>query len=480
MSSNSDPTERGALGEVILPPIMIPRRTVSDNAARPSTSTPMNDNANESTAKTPVTMSQSEVNDYLRSMKNGRKRLSTFTSGRWPLLYLSPVTMAEAGFFYLNEHDRVQCAFCQLKISNWVQGDVPIMEHMNHNPGCRFIQGHDVGNIPLEDDPVRGRNRMLPRTFDVCGNYNSRRGLTEPITLSSDEEEDMYISDTDDDMETPNRRPMPVSTGNDYNNVNTYNGSAVALHGPRFPMYVTAHARKQTYPNSWPSRCPISAEKLAEAGFFCSSYPHDNDDRVSCFSCGGGLCNWEPTDDPWREHKRLYPNCPFVRLNMSDVPEITITETNETADEMVDEWLKSDIVLELLQNNRYSNNVVKNVLRQKYLSDHRPFNSVDELKAELEKASHNPLTLGRHTSVSSDEGYPCSSQESEFSTSPEGSSSDEERAQRATCKVCLDKEVSVLFLPCTHLICCSTCAPALNSCPYCRGKIDQAIVTRFA
>lgn len=46
-----------------------------------------------------------------------------------------------------------------------------------------------------------------------------------------------------------------------------------------------------------------------------------------------------------------------------------------------------------------------------------------------------------------------------------------------TCKVCLDKEVGMVFLPCGHLCCCVSCAPAVRKCPICRGEIKGTVRT---
>ncbi|XP_039978751.1 baculoviral IAP repeat-containing protein 6-like, partial [Xiphias gladius] len=32
-----------------------------------------------------------------------------------------------------------------------------------------------------------------------------------------------------------------------------------------------------------------------------------------CFTCSVCLVCWEPTDEPWSEHERHSPNCPFVK-----------------------------------------------------------------------------------------------------------------------------------------------------------------------
>ena len=47
--------------------------------------------------------------------------------------------------------------------------------------------------------------------------------------------------------------------------------------------------------------------------------------------------------------------------------------------------------------------------------------------------------------------------------------------QRLKCKICLDNEVGVIFLPCRHLISCVSCAPRLRDCGVCRKFIKRKI-----
>ena len=51
-----------------------------------------------------------------------------------------------------------------------------------------------------------------------------------------------------------------------------------------------------------------SYEKIAEAGFFYTGEA----DCVGCFWCSLGLNCWDPGDDPWREHARFSPRCPWL------------------------------------------------------------------------------------------------------------------------------------------------------------------------
>uniref|UniRef100_A0A2C9M8E5 RING-type domain-containing protein n=1 Tax=Biomphalaria glabrata TaxID=6526 RepID=A0A2C9M8E5_BIOGL len=50
--------------------------------------------------------------------------------------------------------------------------------------------------------------------------------------------------------------------------------------------------------------------------------------------------------------------------------------------------------------------------------------------------------------------------------------------QQTCCKICMDKEVAVVFLPCGHLISCAECASAMRNCPLCRQDV-RGIVRAF-
>ena len=43
------------------------------------------------------------------------------------------------------------------------------------------------------------------------------------------------------------------------------------------------------------------------------------------------------------------------------------------------------------------------------------------------------------------------------------------------CKICMTNRMKVLFLPCRHLLSCSTCSKQCNSCPVCRKNISSKI-----
>ena len=42
------------------------------------------------------------------------------------------------------------------------------------------------------------------------------------------------------------------------------------------------------------------------------------------------------------------------------------------------------------------------------------------------------------------------------------------------CRVCMDMSISIAFIPCGHLVCCSECAACVEKCPLCRSQIQHA------
>lgn len=85
-------------------------------------------------------------------MKSEAVRLRTFVG--WFQAHVTPEDLAKEGFFSMNIGDCVRCAFCSGILKQWVPGDIPFIEHKKHYPGCPFVRGLPVGNIPIT--PAKG------------------------------------------------------------------------------------------------------------------------------------------------------------------------------------------------------------------------------------------------------------------------------------------------------------------------------------
>jgi hypothetical protein len=121
------------------------------------------------TKNVPLTDIQPTADDRVR-LKFEFFRLRTFR--KWPAT--SPVPkeeLAKAGFFFYQDGDSVQCVFCLKKVSAWYKGDEPMKVHQWLNPGCPFVLGESVGNVPIE---------ILPDPMSVTTTKISVPALTSP------------------------------------------------------------------------------------------------------------------------------------------------------------------------------------------------------------------------------------------------------------------------------------------------------------
>ncbi|XP_014678565.1 PREDICTED: baculoviral IAP repeat-containing protein 6-like, partial [Priapulus caudatus] len=69
---------------------------------------------------------------------------------------------------------------------------------------------------------------------------------------------------------------------------------------------------------------------MAQAGFY---YAPNNpgDDRAMCFTCNVCLVCWEATDEPWSEHERHSPTCPFVKGEYTQNVPLSVTHATSPA-----------------------------------------------------------------------------------------------------------------------------------------------------
>ena len=50
--------------------------------------------------------------------------------------------------------------------------------------------------------------------------------------------------------------------------------------------------------------------------------------------------------------------------------------------------------------------------------------------------------------------------------------------EQMLCKICMDNDANIVFLPCGHLVACAECAPHLRKCAICR-KLVKGTVRAF-
>lgn len=106
--------------------------------------------------------------DNGRNMRMESERLKSFTG--WPSPYVTPTSLARAGFFYVKESevpDLVQCAFCGRQIGMWEEGDDAMTDHRKWSSDCAFVRGLECGNVPIGEEPSNGRFFLFMNWFGI-------------------------------------------------------------------------------------------------------------------------------------------------------------------------------------------------------------------------------------------------------------------------------------------------------------------------
>ncbi|KAK3094209.1 hypothetical protein FSP39_025467 [Pinctada imbricata] len=96
-------------------------------------------------------------------------------------------------------------------------------------------------------------------------------------------------------------------------------------------MMYSEVARQKTF-RKWPHMNYKWAlpDPMAQAGFY--HQPNSiGDDRAMCFTCNVCLVCWEPTDEPWSEHERHAPACPFVKGEYTQNVPLCVTYGSQPA-----------------------------------------------------------------------------------------------------------------------------------------------------
>ncbi|NWU67222.1 BIR7B protein, partial [Pterocles burchelli] len=262
----------------------------------------------------------------------------------------------------------------------------------------------------------------------------------------------------------------------------------------------------------WPSTSPVSARDLVKAGFFFVG-PRD---EVQCFCCGGVLKDWEPGDCPLTEHMKFFPSCKFIcGEDVGNQEMLPLQEIFDTVDGQFLSFLQGiDNEETALPNEPEYPEMVTEEMR---LSTFQNWPQYTDMRPEqLARAGFFYTGHGdvvrcfycdggvRNWSFGDDpwrehaKWYPgCEfllrSRGREFVSSIQdlgfffffgkdaSQMSTEEQLRRLQeermCKVCMDKDVSVVFVPCGHLVACGECALNLRLCPICRAVIRGSVRT---
>ncbi|XP_038151946.1 E3 ubiquitin-protein ligase XIAP isoform X2 [Cyprinodon tularosa] len=366
-----------------------------------------------------------------------------------------PERLARAGFFFTGNADRVQCFSCNRTVENWHTGDTPVQRHKEISPSCTFLMCCHGNNL----NPRYGSPIINGSIYDEAAEDMQYRLSTGEVV-----DETLY---------------------------------------PKAPHMKSEEARLQTFSPSWPSNSPVTPRDLAQAGFFYLGC----DDRVQCFCCGLKLNGWENGDNPWGEHTKHNPNCFFILgHDVGNVPLLDDASEGSSSQDMMEDGnmetfegrLGSFVGVQhpvnperLARAGFYSTGQGDKVLCFRCgggLKDWAPeedpwvehalnYPGCTFLLEEKGREFVNSIQLRcpRETAA-------APSQENGFTACEEEDPMEKLRKlqREKQCKICMDRDICIVFLPCGHLVSCKQCSESLVKCPICCGAIAQKIKTYIA
>lgn len=212
----------------------------------------------------------------------------------------------------------------------------------------------------------------------------------------------------------------------------TYDDLGIVVQRPKKQDMATLGSRVKTFERWQGGEISQTTENIAEAGFYYAGYS----DCCRCFYCGGGLKSWVKDDDPWIEHARWFKECPYVK-------------TCKGVDFI-------EAVLALAR----TNNVI----------------SMKDVEQEIQQIKRQSTLI----TDGDDLTYDQISEDMDTTLEMTRLEKENDSLKRPEiCKICLDEDVGVLFVPCGHLVTCFTCSPSVQACPVCRQQIQGRVrITR--
>ncbi|XP_052238123.1 putative inhibitor of apoptosis isoform X1 [Dreissena polymorpha] len=362
-------------------------------------------------------------------------RLESFRG--WPLTEPSPRTLCEAGFFFTgHSYDLVRCFCCGIDLKDFSDTDNPLLEHAKHSENCSFLLDHLGSREAVE----RYKQRFVTQ-----------------------------------DPEEIRRRQR--------DQFQRQQGRAAANYRAKHERFRTLKSRMDTFIN-WPQHLSQRPQQLAEAGMYFTGV----DDHCRCFACDGGLRKWEPGDDPWIEHCRWFPACPFAReikgdgfINLVQLSADHVLEENgsnsqdEASCAMAALTIDDAKIQKIVEQNKDA------------LVQDMGFSIVDVKTAIFEQGNPNPdindivirlevLNDRRQVEENLKQTHAPPDSGGPFPT--ERLLEENQRLKNMLlCHLCYNNSVNALFLPCTHHKYCMECTEHIDRCPHCNRSIKERIRT---
>ncbi|XP_040832795.1 baculoviral IAP repeat-containing protein 3 isoform X1 [Ochotona curzoniae] len=459
-------------------------------------SSPVNYRANQD-------LSACSGSPYHSAMSTEKARLLTYQM--WPLTFLSPVDLAKAGFYYIGPGDRVACFACGGKLSNWEPKDDAMAEHLRHFPNCPFLENqlqdasrYTVSNLSMQTHAAR---------FKTFFNWPSSL-LVHPEQLASagfyyvGHSDDVKCFCCDGGLRCWEQGDDPWVEHAKWFPRCEY---LIRIKGQEFISQVQAsypHLLQQLLSTSDTPEDEIAEPPIVHFGPG-ENHPEDavmmNTPVVkAALDMGFSRRLVKQTVQSkiltTGENYKTISDLVLDLLNAEDEireeEKERATEEKESGDLVLIRKNRMALSQHLscvipIVNRLLTSGVINEqehvIIKQKTQTSFQARELIDTILVKgniaatifKESLQETDPILYQRLFVQKDIKYILTENVSDLPMEEQLRRLQEER----TCKVCMDKEVSVVFIPCGHLVVCKDCAPSLRKCPICRGTIKGTVRT---
>ncbi|XP_071090741.1 baculoviral IAP repeat-containing protein 7-A-like [Haliotis cracherodii] len=443
-------------------------------------------------------------------MKSERCRLGTFSRWAYGSIQRS-VDLAANGLFYTGYLDKVQCAFCHGVLKKWQKSDIPFDEHTRHFPHCRFIRGLNAGNIPMGCDvrvPLYHTNQPHHQCRTISANTSlSAQSYDKPVGNA-----DLTVED---------------------NRLRTFINWP--LHLPQTPKTLSEAGFYHTPCVEKPDRVQCAYCKVKLYNWLDDDDPWMThaQNSPSCLyiklCMGADVVNDLPNQGTIKASNSCNKDEDAIQSKVPPSP--PPSQARRTIQDNITHHMESESVQAVLEMG-FSQDLVAQTVETCLREDDGTLPSASELASmvlalEEEQASPGPAPALPQTPlqrlVASRTDAPQTTQHGVMvngtrhmdptynaltspsqtpnsqqcvmninGTTPKNQMWQQYRdpaqrlreenvrlSDRYLCKICMENQVRVTFLPCGHLACCGSCSSSVSLCPICRMSIDDHINTYY-
>ncbi|XP_070605769.1 inhibitor of apoptosis protein-like [Erythrolamprus reginae] len=453
----------------------------------------------------PVTSAPLEDLSHLRpkvfnpSMNTEESRLLTFKA--WPLAFMSPSSLAKAGFYYVGPSDRVACFACGGQLSNWEPKDNAVSEHQRHFPNCPFVEQiqNNVTAFNLDMENYKGRFRTFqnwPVTVPVRPQQLADAGF---YYVGRNDDVKCFCCDgglrcweTGDDPWVEHAKWFPSCEYLIYRKGHEFVRQVQA----RYPHLLQQLLSTADTPVEENTEVPIirfepgentpedaiimktpMVEAVLEMGFSRKLVKQTIQSKILTTGENYRTANDLVSDllSAQEEKKEDEKEDPSEKVTS----DLALIRKNRMA--LFQRLTRTLPILESLLSSKVISDQEYQVIKQKTQTSLQARELVDTILVKGSSAAdifrnclqESDPALYKDLFVEENMTYIPTEDVSGLPMEEQLRRLQEER----TCKVCMDKEVSIVFIPCGHLVVCKECAPSLRKCPICRGTIKGTVRT---